>query len=129
MSNLKSIESYNLSQQLREQYQRAPRAGWDVSGKRGKNNHTILLNRAQVLALTDRLTSMSHSTSVYAFERLNLINVLEQLAKGEHDAVICPECGRTYQTGWMNGKCVYCQCRKGAADFVQTLLEKEESDG
>ena len=129
MSKLKSIESFKLSQVLHEQYQRAPRAGWDVSGKRGRNNHTILVSRAQVLDLTDRLTSMSHSTSVYAFERLNLINVLEQLAEGEHDAVICPDCGRTYQTGWMNGQCVYCQCRKGAADFVQMLLEKEESDG
>ena len=103
------------------------RAG-NQSGKRGKNNHTILVNRAQVLDLTDRLTIMSHSTAVYAFERLNLIDALEQLARGEHDAVTCPECGRTYQTGWMNNKCVYCQCRKGAADFVQTLLEKEESD-
>ena len=129
MYKLKSIEPYKLSQELREQYQMAPRAGWDQPGKRGKNNHTILVNRAQVLDMADRLTSMSHSTSVYAFERLNLINVLEQLAEGEHDAVICPDCGRTYQTGWMNGQCVYCQCRKGAAAFVQTLLEKEESDG
>ncbi|MGO5113600.1 hypothetical protein ACTQ33_00980 [Candidatus Avoscillospira sp. LCP25S3_F1] len=127
MSNLKSIESYNLSQQLREQYQMAPRAGWDQSGKRGRDNHTILVNRAQVLDLTDRLRSEANIASVYTFERLNLVNVLEQLARGEHDAVICPECHRTYQTGWMNGQCVYCQCRKGASDFVQKLLV--ESDG
>lgn len=129
MTKLKSIESYELSQVLHEQYQRSPRAGWDQSGKRGKGNHTILVPRAQVLDLTDRLRSEAYIASVYAFERLNLIGILEQLAKGEHDAVLCPDCGRTYQTGWMNGQCVYCQCRKGAADFVQTLLEKEESDG
>ena len=128
MSKLKSIESFKLSTELHEKYQMAPRAGWDQSGKRGKNNHTILVNRAQVLDLTDRLRSEANIASVYTFERLNLVNVLEQLARGEHDAVTCPECGRTYQTGWMNNKCVYCQCRKGAADFVQTLLEKEESD-
>lgn len=123
MYKLKSIESYKLSQELREQYQMAPRAGWDQPGKRGKDNHTILVPRAQVLDLTDRLRSEANIASVYTLERLNLIGILEQLAKGEHDAVICPECHRTYQAGWLNGQCVYCQCRKGALDFANELQE------
>lgn len=126
MAETKFIDSFKLASALHERYQTAPQVGWDQSGKRGKDNHTILVNRTEVLDTTDRLVTMSHIASVYAFERLNLIDMLEQLAKGKHDATICPNCNRIYQTGWMNGQCIYCDCHKNAANSVQKLLEKPD---
>lgn len=124
MEKMKQIESCVLAEKMKEKYQRAERAGWDQSGKRGKDNHTIMISRAEAVDLADRLYINAYMAAVYSFERMHLVRIMEKLAEIEDDIIKCPECHNIYRSKWMNGKCVYCDCRKKALKEVDDMMEQ-----
>ncbi|WNY26174.1 hypothetical protein MsAc7_17470 [Methanolapillus millepedarum] len=82
-----------------------PRAGWLQKGSRKRSNETVEVSReAAVDVLEKYIGAQIHADGYFALRTL-----MSELADGEHDAVVCDECGGIYQHGWMeDGKCLYC---------------------
>ena len=81
-------------------------AGWRVQLRDPLPPHD-LCSRSRAYALT-------HSSR----------ELLEQLAQGMADSKRCPKCHNIYRTGWMEGKCPYCEAGEAARRRV-----KEKMDG
>ncbi|MDD3029807.1 MAG: hypothetical protein PHS57_05965 [Alphaproteobacteria bacterium] len=105
---------------LKMKFNGLPRAGWVVAGSRARTNHTILVSREEVKQLADDLYAALHGQHTFMYEAGNLRGYLEQIAEGEHGAMRCKRCFRTYREGWMNGKCPYCEAEKAAASMLST---------
>lgn len=49
---------------------------------------------------------------------------MEKMAEGEADSKRCPKCHRLFRTGWMEGRCPYCEAEEAGRRRV-----KEKMDG
>ena len=117
-------DTYNDAHKLAEKYTLAPRAGWVEPGKRTKDNQAILVRRQEAVQLADDLSQACCSQEFFFQELMALEHFVEQLARGEADSKMCPKCHNTYRTGWMEGKCPYCEAKEAAR-----RRGKEKMDG
>ena len=117
------VEAYKEARAKAREYMWAKRAGWAEPGKRTRENHAILVPRREAVAMADELSTAVYAKEVYLFRALNLQGFMVQLATGEHDAMMCPECSRVFRAGWMNGKCPYCEAEQAAARYVDGMRE------
>ena len=121
-------EAYRRARSLVWKYRNAKRAGWVRPGSRAKDNHAIQVPRTEVVGLAEQLSSALFAREYYLTELMNLRGYLEQLARGEHDSRMCPECGRTFRAGWMDGQCPYCAAVAGAREYVAEALKEGGGD-
>lgn len=117
------VEAYKEARAKAREYMGAKRAGWAEPGKRTRENHAILVPRREAVAMADELSTAVYAKEVYLFRALNLQGFMVQLATGEHDAMMCPECSRVFRAGWMNGQCPYCEAEQAAARYVDGMRE------
>lgn len=107
-------ETYNDANELAKKYTLAPRAGWVEPGKRTKANQAILVRRQEAVRLADDLAQACCNQEFFLQELMALEHFVEQLARGEADSKMCPKCHNVYRTGWMEGKCPYCEATEAA---------------
>lgn len=107
-------DTYNDAHKLEKKYTLAPRAGWVEPGKRTKDNQAILVRRTEVIRLADDLAQACCNQELFLQELMALEHFVEQLARGEADSKMCPKCHNVYRTGWMEGKCPYCEATEAA---------------
>lgn len=117
-------ETYNDAYEKSKKYSSAPRAGWVEPGKKTKDNQAILVRRQEVTQLADDLAQACCSQELFLQELMALEHFVEQLARGEADSKMCPKCCNVYRTGWMEGKCPYCEAGEAARKIL-----KEKMDG
>ena len=122
-------EAYRRANSLMWKYRDAKRAGWVRPGSRARENHGIMVPRKEAVDLAEQLASALFAKECYLTEIMNLRGYLGQLAKGEHDSQVCPECGGTYQVGWMDGRCPYCAAAEGAKAYVADELKEAGGNG
>ena len=119
-------EAYKEAHEKAMKYIGAKRAGWAELGKRTRENHAILVSRKEAVEMANELATAIYAKEVYLFWALNLQGFMEQLATGEHDAVKCQECRHVFRTGWMEGRCLYCQAKQAAARYVDEMRKGEK---
>lgn len=117
------MEAYKEAQIKAWEYLGAKRAGWVEPGNRTRENHAILVPRKEAVDMADNLAQAVFAKEVYLTWALSLQGFLAQLAAGEHDAATCPECKRAYRTGWLAGKCPYCEAEHAATRYVESMRE------
>lgn len=117
------MERYNEAQEKANQYARAPRAGWMEAGRRTKDNQAILVRRREVTQLADDLAQALYGQEIFLREFFELRAMMEQLAQGTADSKRCPRCHRLFRTGWMEGKCPYCQAAEEAGRIVAEKIK------
>lgn len=117
-------ETYQEAHEQGKRYTLAPRAGWIEQGKRTKDNQAILVRRTEVIRLADDLAQALYSGKIFLQQFFELRSTMEQLAQGMADSKRCPKCHNIYRTGWMEGKCPYCEAGEAARRRV-----KEKMDG
>ena len=122
-------EAYRRANSLMWKYRDAKRAGWVRPGSRARENHGIMVPRKEAVDLAEQLASALFAKECYLTEIMNLRGCLEQLAKGEHDSQVCPECGETYRVGWLDGQCPYCAAAEGAKAYVAEELKEAGGNG
>ena len=122
-------EAYRRARSLAWKYRDAKRAGWVHPGSRARENHGIMVPRKEAVGLAEQLASALFAKEYYLTEIMNLRGYLEQLAKGEDDSQVCPECARTFRAGWMDGRCPYCAAAEGARAYVAEELKEGGGDG
>ena len=116
-------EAYKEARAKAWEYMGAKRAGWAEPGKRTRENHAILVPRQEAVAMADELAGTVYAKEVYLTWLMNLQGFMVQLATGEQDAMKCPECGRVFRAGWMNGRCPYCEAEQNATKYVNGIRE------
>lgn len=119
-------DTYNDAHKLAKKYTLAPRAGWVEPGKRTKANQAILVGRQEAVQLADDLAQACCGKEIFLQEMVQLRFFVERLAEGHTDSKICPECHNVYRTGWMEGKCPYCEAGEAARKIVK---EKRDGEG
>ena len=117
------MERYNEAQEKADQYARAPRAVWMEAGRRTKDNQAILVRRREVTQLADDLAQALYGQEIFLREFFELRAMMEQLAQGTADSKRCPRCHRLFRTGWMEGKCPYCQAAEEAGRIVAEKIK------
>lgn len=117
-------DTYNDAHKLAKKYTLAPRAGWVEPVKRTKDNHAILVRRQEAVQLADDLAQALYSGEIFLQQFFELRSTMEQLAQGMADSKRCPKCHNVYRTGWLEGKCPYCE-----AEEAGRRSGKEKMDG
>ena len=117
-------ETYNDAYEKSKKYTLAPRAGWVEPGKKTKDNQAILVRRTEVIRLADDLAQALYGENIFLQQFFELCSTMEQLAQGMADSKRCSKCHNVYRTGWMEGKCPYCEAGEAARRRV-----KEKMDG
>lgn len=116
-------DTYNDAHKLAKKYTLAPRAGWVEPGKRTKDNQAILVRRQEAVRLADDLAQACCNQEFFLQELMALEHFVEQLARGEADSKLCPKCLNTYRTGWLEGKCPYCEAKEATRRRVKEKME------
>lgn len=119
-------DTYNEANEKSKKYAFAPRAGWVEPGKRTKANQAILVGRQEAVQLADDLAQACYNQEFLLQELMALKYFVEQLARGEADSKMCTKCCNVYRTGWLEGRCPYCEAEKAARRRVK---EKMDGDG
>lgn len=119
-------ETYQEAHEQAKKYTLAPRAGWVEPGKRTKDNQAILVRRQEAVQLADDLAQVCYGKEIFLQEMVQLRLFVERLAEGHADCKMCPKCCNVYRTGWMEGKCPYCEAKEAAR---RSGKEKMEGDG
>ena len=117
-------DTYNEAHEKSKKYAFAPRAGWVEPGKRTKANQAILVGRQEAVQMADDLAQALYGKEIFLQEMVQLRFFVERLAQGMADSKRCPKCHNVYRTGWMEGKCPYCEAGEAARKIV-----KEKMDG
>lgn len=117
-------DTYNDAHEKSKKYTLAPRAGWVEPGKRTKANQAILVGRQEAVQLADDLAQACYNQEFFLQEMVQLRFFVERLAEGHADSKMCPECCNVYRTGWLEGRCPYCEAEEAARRRV-----KEKMDG
>lgn len=117
-------DTYNDAHEKSKKYSSAPRAGWVEPGKRTKANQAILVGRQEAVQLADDLAQACYNQEFFLQELMALKYFVEQLARGEADSKMCPKCHNVYRTGWLEGRCPYCEAEEAARKIL-----KEKMDG
>lgn len=117
-------ETYQEAHEQAKKYTLAPRAGWIEQGKRTKDNQAILVRRTEVIRLADDLAQALYSGKIFLQQFFELRSIMEKMAEGEADSKRCSKCHRLFRTGWMEGRCPYCEAGEAARRRV-----KEKMDG
>lgn len=117
-------DTYQEAHEQAKKYTLAPRAGWVEPGKRTKDNQAILVRRQEAVQLADDLAQALYSGEIFLQQFFELRSTMEQLAQGMADSKRCPKCLNTYRTGWMEGRCPYCEAEEAGRRRV-----KEKMDG
>lgn len=112
-------ERLSAALNLRNKYALLPRVGWIDKSSRSKANHTVLVSREEIKKLANDYYQTLYAEHVFMYEALNLKGYLVQLAKGEHDTVICDKCHDEYRRSWLNDKCPYCEALAAAESMVK----------
>lgn len=121
---MKSIlDTYNEAYEKSKKYRSAPRVGWVEPGKRTKGNQAILARRTEVIRLADDLAQVCYSQEFFLQELMALTYFVEQLARGEADSKMCPKCHNVYRTGWLEGKCPYCEAEEAARKILNEKMD------
>ena len=110
------LDTYNDAHKLAKKYTLAPRAGWIEPGKRTKDNQAILVRRQEAVRLADALAQACCSQEFF----------LQELMALEHfvaDSKMCPKCHNVYRTGWLEGKCPYCEAKEATRRRVKEKME------
>lgn len=117
-------EIYQEAHEQGKKYTLAPRAGWIEQGKRTKDNQAILVRRTEVIRLADDLAQALYSGKIFLQQFFELRSIMEKMAEGEADSKRCSKCHRLFRTGWMEGRCPYCE-----AEGMAKNIMKEKMDG
>lgn len=118
-------ETYNDAHKLAIKYTLAPRAGWVEPGKRTKDNQAILVRRTEVIRLADDLAQALYGGKIFLQQFFELRSTMEQLAQGMADSKRCPKCHNVYRTGWLEGKCPYCEAEEAGRHRVEEKMDGE----
>lgn len=116
-------DTYNEANEKSKKYRSVPRAGWVEPGKKTKDNQAILVGRQEVTQLADDLAQALYGQEIFLREFFELRAMMEQLAQGTADSKRCPKCHNVYRTGWMEGKCPYCEAEEAARRRVEEKMD------
>ena len=116
-------ETYNDAHKMAKKYTRAPRAGWVEPGKRTKANQAILVGRQEAVQLADDLAQACYGRELFLQEMVQLRFFVERLAEGHADSKMCPKCCNVYRTGWLEGRCPYCEAEEAARKILKEKME------
>lgn len=118
-------DTYNEANKMAKKYSSAPRAGWVEQEKRTKANQAILVGRQEAVQLADDLAQACYNQEFFLQELMALKYFVEQLARGEADSKMCPKCHNVYRTGWLEGRCPYCEAGEAARKIVEEKMDGE----
>lgn len=121
-------ETYQEAHEQSKKYTFAPRVGWVEPGKRTKANQAILVGRQEVVQLADDLAQACYNQEFFLQELMALKYFVEQLARGEADSKMCPKCHNVYRTGWLEGRCPYCEAEEAARRRVEEKMDGGKRD-
>lgn len=121
-------ETYQEAHEHVKKYTLAPRAGWIEQGKRTKDNQAILVRRTEVIRLADDLAQALYSGKIFLQQFFELRSIMEKMAEGEADSKRCSKCHRLFRTGWMEGRCPYCEATKAAEQIMVEKRNGSEND-
>lgn len=120
------LTEYKKAGRIKLGFVNAKRAGWDGSGKKKRENETILVPRSEAVSLAEKLRSAMYARELYLDAMFGLKDTMGQLAIGEEGAVDCPKCGMTYRERWMGGRCPYCEAMSDAEAVMEQRLSEED---